>query len=455
MIQKLKAIIYSLLSVFFILLAKMLYQNGKPNICGYLYIGVISIIGGIYLLKNLYQICKNIKNNYYIKFFTLTISAIVLTIANFINLVLVSLKDFIKNLLVSSKDSIKNLPVSSKDFIKNLPVSSKDFIKNLFEIFLSLIKKYFKFIIITVFVINLIFYFDNYDKFQNYMIDTIIFFIGIFIGILTAFLLWFYKEQVLIHILTIIITITLSFLLGLLSFTDFSIASVIFLFGLLFAIIENIEKFIKLDNYYPKEIVTLENDDKIKRNKLVLNLFIGLLFISTYSFCKILITNPTYKEKILEYTKLNKLYEPLAIGLLVLIILEFLTILFIYIFSKLLESISNHSKQYSNENIAELMYSILTFGINKDVKPKVIDEIVIGYDDIDQVDPKVFITNIREIPKDIHILLSKFEDDPTIRKLLVIYPNKEVYSYKLSISKNIVKRISEIKSEETVNKQKE
>lgn len=305
MIQKLKAIIYSLLSVFFILLAKMLYQNGKPNICGYLYIGVISIIGGIYLLKNLYQICKNIKNNYYIKFFTLTISAIVLTIANFINLVLVSLKDFIKNLLVSSKDSIKNLPVSSKDFIKNL-----------FEIFLSLIKKYFKFIIITVFVINLIFYFDNYDKFQNYMIDTIIFFIGIFIGILTAFLLWFYKEQVLIHILTIIITITLSFLLGLLSFTDFSIASVIFLFGLLFAIIENIEKFIKLDNYYPKEIVTLENDDKIKRNKLVLNLFIGLLFISTYSFCKILITNPTYKEKILEYTKLNKLYEPLAIGLL-------------------------------------------------------------------------------------------------------------------------------------------
>ena len=336
MIQKLKAIIYSLLSVFFILLAKMLYQNGKPNICGYLYIGVISIIGGIYLLKNLYQICKNIKNNYYIKFFTLTISAIVLTIANFINLVLVSLKDFIKNLLVSSKDSIKNLPVSSKDFIKNLPVSSKDFIKNLFEIFLSLIKKYFKFIIITVFVINLIFYFDNYDKFQNYMIDTIIFFIGIFIGILTAFLLWFYKEQVLIHILTIIITITLSFLLGLLSFTDFSIASVIFLFGLLFAIIENIEKFIKLDNYYPKEIVTLENDDKIKRNKLVLNLFIGLLFISTYSFCKILITNPTYKEKILEYTKLNKLYEPLAIGLLVLIILEFLTILFIYIFSKLL-----------------------------------------------------------------------------------------------------------------------
>lgn len=444
MIQKLKAIIYSLLSVFFILLAKMLYQNGKPNICGYLYIGVISIIGGIYLLKNLYQICKNIKNNYYIKFFTLTISAIVLTIANFINLVLVSLKDFIKNLLVSPKDSIKNLPVSSKDFIKNL-----------FEIFLSLIKKYFKFIIITVFVINLIFYFDNYDKFQNYMIDTIIFFIGIFIGILTAFLLWFYKEQVLIHILTIIITITLSFLLGLLSFTDFSIASVIFLFGLLFAIIENIEKFIKLDNYYPKEIVTLENDDKIKRNKLVLNLFIGLLFISTYSFCKILITNPTYKEKILEYTKLNKLYEPLAIGLLVLIILEFLTILFIYIFSKLLESISNHSKQYSNENIAELMYSILTFGINKDVKPKVIDEIVIGYDDIDQVDPKVFITNIREIPKDIHILLSKFEDDPTIRKLLVIYPNKEVYSYKLSISKNIVKRISEIKSEETVNKQKE
>lgn len=164
MIQKLKAIIYSLLSVFFILLAKMLCQNGKPNIYGYLYIVVIISIGGIYLLKNLYQICKNIKNNHYIRFFTLIISAIVLTIANFINLVLVSSKDFIKNLLVSPKD-----------FIKNLPVSSKDFIKNLSEIFLPLINKYFKFIIITVFVINLIFYFYNYDKFQDYMIDTIIF----------------------------------------------------------------------------------------------------------------------------------------------------------------------------------------------------------------------------------------------------------------------------------------
>ena len=434
MIQKLKAIIYSLLSVFFILLAKMLCQNGKPNIYGYLYIVVIISIGGIYLLKNLYQICKNIKNNHYIRFFTLIISAIVLTIANFINLVLVSSKDFIKNLLVSPKD-----------FIKNLPVSSKDFIKNLSEIFLPLINKYFKFIIITVFVINLIFYFYNYDKFQDYMIDTIIFFIGIFIGILTAFLLWFYKEQVLIHILTIIITITLSLLLGLLSFTDFSIASVIFLFGLLFAIIENIEKFIKLDNYYPKEIVTLENDDKIKRNKLVLNLFIGLLFISTYSFCKILITNPTYKEKILEYTKLNKLYEPLAIGLLVLIILEFLTILFIYIFSKLLESISNHSKQYSNENIAELMYSILTFGINKNVEPKVIDEIIIGYNEIDQVDPEVFITNIRGIPKDIHILLTKVEDIPNIRKLIIIYPNKDVYSYEFIIGEDTITRNLDVK----------
>ena len=432
MIQKLKAIIYSLVSVFLILLAIMLYQKENPKICGYLYIVVIFSIGLGYLLRNLcqiykniknnhnlFQISKNIKNNHYLRFFTLIISAIVLAIVNFINLVL---------------------------------VSPKVFIKNLFEIFSSLIEKYFKFIIITAFVINLILYYYYYDKFQNYTIDTIIFFIGVFIAILTAFLLWFYKKQVFIHILTIIITITLSFLLGLLSLTDFSIAPVIFLFGLLFAVIENIEKFIKLDNYYPKEIVTLENDDKIKRNKLVLNLIIGLLFISTYSFCKILITHQPYKEKILEYTRLTKLYEPLAIGLLVLIILEFLTILFIYIFSKLLESISNHSKQYSNENIAELLYSILTFGIKKDVELKVVDEIAIGNDDIDQVNPEVFIENIKEIPKDIHILLSKAEDVSTIRKLLVIYPNKKVYSCEISISKNIAKRISEVKLENTINK---
>ena len=139
-------------------------------------------------------------------------------------------------------------------------------------------------------------------------------------------------------------------------------------------------------------------------------------------------------------------------GLLVLIILEILTILFLYIFSKKLEIISNHSKLYSNENIIELIYSMLTFGIKEKVIPKVIDNIAIGNHDIDQVNPEVFIENIREIPKDIHIILSKVEDVPTIRKLLVIYPNKEVYSCKISVSKNIVKRLSDIKLEDAINK---
>lgn len=429
MTQKLKAIIYSLLSVFLILFAIILYQKGNPKVCGFLYIVVIFTIGLSYLLKNLCQIKKNIKNNYYLVRIKSSIFTIVIYIVYYIYLLLTSLRVFIENSI---------------------------------EIFSSQ-KKYLKFIIISVFVINLIFYVNNYNKFQNNILNTIIF----FIGILTIFLIWCYKKQIFILILTFIIIIIVSILLGLLYLTDFSIAPVIFLFGLLFAIIENIEKFIKLDSYYPREIITLENDDKIKRNKLVLNFFIGLLFISAYSFCKILITHQSVKGKILEYTGLTKLYEPLALGLLVLIILEILTILFLYIFSKLLQKISKHSKVYNNQEAVGLFYSILTFGIKNDVTPKVIDKIAIGNGDIDQINPKVFLENIREIPKDIHILLSKVEDVsiirklfpkkdvPTIRKLLIIYPNKEVYSCKLSISKNIVKRISEIKSEDTVNKQKE
>ena len=91
------------------------------------------------------------------------------------------------------------------------------------------------------------------------------------------------------------------------------------------------------------------------------------------------------------------------------------------------------------------MYSILTFGINKNVEPKVIDEIIIGYNEIDQVDPEVFITNIRGIPKDIHILLTKVEDIPNIRKLIIIYPNKDVYSYEFIIGEDTITRNLDVK----------
>lgn len=416
--KKLKTILYSLLSIFLTMFAVTLYQKGNPKICGYIFITIIFSIGTSYLLITLYQISKNIKNNNYLIQIALNIFAIELFIVYSIDIFLKTLKIFNKKIL---------------------------------KLFLSQVKKPLKFIIIIVFIISLIIYFNEYTIFQKNIINTIIFFISIVTIFLCIVKILLYKKQVLILILTgIIVTIVCS-LIGLLQSTDFSLAAVIFVFGMLFTIIENIEKFIELDTYYPKEIVTLENDDKIKRNKLVLNLIIGILFILTYITFKILNVQQL-KKKILEYTKLTVLYEPLAMGLLVLIILEILTILFLYIFSKKLEIISNHSKLYSNENIIELIYSMLTFGIKEKVIPKVIDNIAIGNHDIDQVNPEVFIENIREIPKDIHIILSKVEDVPTIRKLLVIYPNKEVYSCKISVSKNIVKRLSDIKLEDAINK---
>lgn len=415
--KKLKTILYSLLSIFLTMFAVTLYQKGNPKICGYIFITIIFSIGTSYLLITLYQISKNMKNNNYLIRIALNIFAIELFIVYSIDIFLKTLKIFNKKIL---------------------------------KLFLSQVKKPLKFIIIIVFIISLIIYFNEYTIFQKNIINTIIFFISI-VTILCIVKILLYKKQVLILILTgIIVTIVCS-LIGLLQSTDFSLAAVIFVFGILFTMIENIEKFIELDTYYQKEIVTLENDDKIKRNKLVLNLIIGILFILTYITFKIL-NIQQLKKKILEYTKLTVLYEPLAMGLLVLIILEILTILLLYIFSKKLEIISNHSKLYSNENIIELIYSILTFGIKEKVVPKVIDNIAIGNHDIDQVNPEVFIENIREIPKDIHIILSKVEDVPTIRKLLVIYPNKEVYSCKISVSKNIVKRLSDIKLEDAINK---
>lgn len=273
-------------------------------------------------------------------------------------------------------------------------------------------------------------------------------------------------KPVIIPIVTGIIVFFASYILGTLATTDFSLTSFIFLFGLVFTVIENIEKFINLDTYYPKEITTLENEEIIKRNKVTLNLIIGILFMLSYVILKLL-TIQHIQDKLLIILKFDVFNRNIGVGLLIIIAIEVLIILSLFILTKILEKISVHSKKYDNKTIAELIYSILTFGIKNDVTPKVIDKIAIGNDDIDKINPEVFIENIKEIPKDIHILLSKAEDVsiirklfpkkdvPTIRKLLIIYPNKEIYSCKLSISKNIVKRISEVKSEDTVNKQKE
>lgn len=324
------------------------------------------------------------------------------------------------------------------------------------------IKTFIKIDLIILFILNTFIYYVGYDTLHCQFYKIIVYSIvvtSIVLSIINRYLL----KPIIIPIVTGLIVFFASYILGALAATDFSLASFIFLFGLVFTVIENIEKFINLDVYYPKEITTLENDEIIKRNKVTLNLIIGVLFMLSYVILKLL-TIQHIQDKLLIILQLNVFNRNIGVGLLIIIAIEVLIILSLFISTRILEKISNHTKKYDNQTIVGLMYSILTFGIKEDKLPKVVKKIAIGNKDIDQINLEVFIENIKEVPKDIHILLSKAEDVsiirklfpkkdvPTIRKLLVIYPNKKVYSCEISISKNIAKRISEVRLEDTINK---
>lgn len=314
----------------------------------------------------------------------------------------------------------------------------------------SKIDTFIKIDLIILFISNTFMYHVTYDTLHSQSYNIIVCSI-VGISIVLSIVNRYSLQPIIIPIVAGLIVFFVSYILGALAATDFSLESCIFLFGLVFTVIENIEKFINLDAYYPKEITTLENEKIIKRNKVMLNLIIGMLFMLSYVILKLL-TIQYIQDKLLKLLKFNVFNRNIGVGLLIIIAIEILIILSLLVLTKILKKISNHSKKYNNQTIAELIYSILTFGIKEKVVPKVIDNIAIGNHDIDQVNPEVFIENIREIPKDIHIILSKVEDVPTIRKLLVIYPNKEVYSCKISVSKNIVKRLSDIKLEDAINK---
>ena len=307
--------------------------------------------------------------------------------------------------------------------------------------------------LIILFVLNTLIYCFTYNLFYIPAYNIILYFIiglTFMIG-LTIVLNRHFLKPVIILIKTGLIVIFISYIIGTLTSTDFFLTAFVFLFGLVFTITENIEEFINSEDYYPEKITTIKNDGIIKRNKVLLNLTIGILFMLSYIILKLL-TIQDIRDNILELTKLNELNKNVGIGLLIIIANELLIITFLLISTRILEKISNHTKKYDNQTIVGLMYSILTFGIKENTLPKVVKEIAIGNKDIDQINPEVFIENIKEVPKDIHILLSKVEDIPTVRNLLIIYPNKDVYICKFSISKTIVKRISKVKLANTVNK---
>lgn len=430
-------IFYSILAIFLTIFSVILYNKENSNLIFKVIAGVIFIIIVFYALSKLYQV---IKNTDYLIQIALSIFFTGILIINFIDIFLQPFQSFTLFLNFIEKLAKKLIKLFISIIVK-LIKSFLDIIVKLIKLFIHVIVTYKRYILIILVFLSSLIYFINYNEFQNDIINSILVFIFI-LSILR------YKKPILIFIITGFLVSIISYLLGLVQSTDFPIAAWIFLFGLIFAIIENIEKFINLDKYYQKDGASIANDEIIKRNKVILNFIIGLFFVVSYITLKLIINIPCVIEK----TKLDQFNKHIAKGFLLIITNEILIIIYLFILSKLLQKISKHSKAYDNQEAVGLFYSILTFGIKEKVKPKIIDKIAIGNHDIDQVNPEVFIENIREIPKDIHILLSKVEDVSTIRKLLVIYPNKEVYSCKISVSKNIVKRLSDIKLEDAINK---
>lgn len=308
-----------------------------------------------------------------------------------------------------------------------------------------------------MFAFDIIVYFYYYNNLYCYVFNVLLWCIlGVFL-FLCIIIVWFYGEQIIYFVLMGTLVYIVAILLGVLTSSDFSLEACIFLVGLLFAVIENIEKFIKLDSYYPDEIVTLENDAKIKRNKIVLNLSIGILFMLIYIAIKVL-SIESIKMKIMKYIKFDELYavnNALGIGLMIILILEILIILISVVLKMVykvlihkeknnLNKVITYIKENESENIVERVLCIVFIGLRSKVLPKVIQELAIGECIIDEINPEIFIENRREIPKGAYIILSKDKNSPTTRNLMIIYPNKEVYKCELKVGKNTVTRVADV-----------
>ena len=384
--------LYFSLSIFLITFPITLYVKGNPNVFGIMYILVSFLSGVLSLLSKLSELFKLWK--------------------------------------LRSWEKIKNISQLLKLYS-----------------FLKEWESVIKVSLIMVSVLNILLYISAYNKF-NYIVYNIISY-AIVISFISYCLLniYIYRKQFIVLLLTSMLVFVFICSLGILAYADVSLPIFIFLFGLLFTVIENLEKFVKLDNCYPKEIVTLENDEKIKKNKVVLNFIMGILFFLIYIIFKILELEAV-KKCIFQRTILGELKEVLAVGMLRVLSIEILIIILLFIlgFTKRSDfdnSTSRYIKKSASENIFEVVFNIVSLGIKSKSLPKVEERVAIGKE-IDKINPEILIENRREIPKDIHVLLSKVEDRPTIRNLLIIYPNKEVYRCKFNIGEDIVTRITEV-----------
>lgn len=375
---------YSLLSVFLMNFTRLVNEKGNPNVYGYIYIVFLfsfALFSGEYLLI---KICRNL------------------------------------NEVDQSKQSLK------------------------LGLYRSMWTLCIEICFIEAFILHMIIYLNSMKNLESLLQTAILWFILIVFLVLCGINLIFYKNQIIVVVLVYVLAFIAAVLLGVLTLTDFSIEAGVFFIGLLYTVIENIGIFIKPD----REMDTLENDKRSKNNKVVLCLIIGIFFMILYITFKVLSFQPLQKW-IINFLGFNTMSEWLAIGLLRLISTILLILLYLFLGTLVLnrkekqEAKGYDNKLDSRDEIERRNYMIFIELRNK-VLPEVVEEIAIGEEIIDSINPEVFITNKRELPKDTYIILSEENENPTIRNLIIIYPNKEVYRCKFKIGKNTVTRVADV-----------
>lgn len=239
----------------------------------------------------------------------------------------------------------------------------------------------------------------------------------------------------------------LALIVGLLD--NLPIAGGVFLIGLVFVFMSEdmlrMIQFNSIDNSY----ITKKYEEQIKIYLFQQKIYGNAIFAIFYIFLLIIDKfNLEYIYKSVNsgigiYLEENELELWLFRGLVYILFFIFVVFLVNAIFV-LTKKAYNKNREDIEYGFMNHLYSIFNTPEPKMYLPKIIDEINIGKDIIDKINPEILITNREEIPKNIQVFL---EGEPTSssRKLLIIYPNKRIYECKYLVKKNKIILKEEIK----------
>lgn len=239
----------------------------------------------------------------------------------------------------------------------------------------------------------------------------------------------------------------LALIVGLLD--NLPIAGGVFLIGLVFVLMSEdmlrMIQFNSIDNSY----ITKKYEEQIKIYLFQQKIYGNAIFAIFYIFLLIIDKfNLEYIYKSVNsgigiYLEENELELWLFRGLVYILFFIFVVFLVNAIFV-LTKKAYNKNREDIEYGFMKHLYSIFNTPEPKMYLPKIIDEINIGKDIIDKINPEILITNREEIPKNIQVFL---EGEPTSssRKLLIIYPNRRIYECKYKVEKNKIILKEEIK----------